>query len=69
MAHNFVKYNDGSRVCTWCGNEKGVDVDGPCAFSCAQQLQQVQQDNSGTGQNEYCSNYDMKFKMKNWGQL
>lgn len=28
-----MKYNDGSRVCTWCGNEKGVDPDGPCPYS------------------------------------
>lgn len=33
MAHNFVKYDDGSKVCSWCRNEKGVDPDGPCQFS------------------------------------
>jgi hypothetical protein len=30
MAHNFVKQADGSKVCSWCGDEKNVDVERDC---------------------------------------
>lgn len=30
MAHNFVKQIDGSKVCSWCGDERGVDSERNC---------------------------------------
>jgi hypothetical protein len=33
MTHNFVKQKDGSKVCTHCGDEKGVDDLRICSYS------------------------------------
>lgn len=33
MAHNFVKQADGSKVCSWCGDEKNVDMERDCPRS------------------------------------
>ena len=30
MSHNFVKQTDGSKVCSNCGDERGVDIDRSC---------------------------------------
>ena len=30
MAHNFVKQSDGSKVCSWCGDEKNLDEERDC---------------------------------------
>jgi hypothetical protein len=30
MAHNFTKQSDGSKVCQWCGDEKGIDEPRAC---------------------------------------
>jgi hypothetical protein len=33
MSHNFVKQNDGSRICSSCGDERGVDEERNCPFA------------------------------------
>jgi hypothetical protein len=33
MTHNFIKQTDGSKVCTHCGDEKGVDNLRICSYS------------------------------------
>ena len=30
MSHNFVKQSDGSKVCSCCGDERGIDADRDC---------------------------------------
>ncbi len=30
MAHKFVKQSDGSKVCEWCGDERGLDAERDC---------------------------------------
>ena len=37
MSHNFVKQLDGSKVCSWCGDEKNVDDERDCPRSQSQQ--------------------------------
>jgi hypothetical protein len=31
--HHFVKQTDGSKVCTYCGDEKGIDELRICSYS------------------------------------
>ena len=40
MSHNFVKQADGSKVCSWCGDERNVDRERECPRTQLVQLAQ-----------------------------
>jgi len=33
MPHKFRKESDGSRLCEWCGDQRGLDAERDCPFS------------------------------------